>query len=300
MMNWAKNKIRIYIPAILLISVFSMTCEAQNDFVKKSYSIEVGSAIKKTVFKINEGDEVHISASGKVVVHGFSGSVGPDGLDGYRDLRMDPVFAYGALLYKIGDDDWNIVDPEDTIIADRTGMLKFIVNDNDPSNNSGKFSVKISVKSVKPDEPVKVVKKAEPKKTIENIPKYLPPGTLTLPELQKTSNYGLTDARNFLTAKQFRFDDESNDKMNKYNFNNGVINASVVKDISGNQTTFITSSADNYKTIKAALDNYGFKHRKTEKKVDGVDKYSNSRYSLSIVQVTLNSKPQYFFTIKKL
>jgi hypothetical protein len=300
MMNWAKNKMRVSTFIILLFSSFSIICSAQDEFVKKSYTVEVGSTVQKTSFKINEGDEVRISALGRVVVHGFSGTVGPDGLEGYKNYRMDPVFAYGALLYKIGDDDWNIVDPEDTIVADRSGVLKFIVNDNDPSNNSGRFSVKITVRSLKPDEPAKIVKKAEPKKTPEKIPKDLPAGTLTLSELQKATNYGLGDVKSFLTAKQFRFDDESNDKMNKYSFNNGVINATVVKDTRENQTTFITSSADNYKTIKAALDNYGYKHRKAEKKVEGVDKYSNPRYSLSIVQVTLNNKPQYFFTIKKL
>ena len=300
MMNWAKNKVGAYTLIILLFSSFSIICRAQDDFVKKSYTVEVGATIKKTSFKINEGDEVRISASGRVVVHGFSGSVGPDGLDGYKGYRMDQVFAYGALLYKIGDDNWNIVDPEDTIIADRTGTLKFIINDNDPSNDQGKFTVKITVKSSKGDDSPKIVKKAEPKKVPEKIPKNLPAGTLTLSELQKATNYGLGDVKSFLTEKQFRFDDESNEKMNKYIFNNGVINATVVKDTNGNQTTFITSSADNYKTIKAALDNYGYRHRKIEKKVDGVDKYSNSKYSLSIVQITLNSKPQYFFTIRKL
>ena len=299
-MNRVKTRVSIYILAVLLFSIQSIACDAQNTFVNKSYTFVVTSTIKKTEIKITEGDEVRIKASGNMVLHGFTGSVAPDGIDGFKNHRMDPVFAYGALLYKVGDDDWNIVDPEDTIVAERTGFLKFMVNDNDPSNNTGKFTVKVTVKSLKVARPQKIAKSGESKNTSETTPKHLSEGTLTLTELQNATGDNSGEVTNFLLSKQFRFDDESNDKMHKYSFNKDNVNAAIVKDVKEHQTTFITSSTNNYKQIKASLDDFGYKQRKVEKKVDGVFKYANSKYSLSIVQVTLNNKPQYFFTIKKL
>ena len=306
MMNRAKNKVRIYILAILLFSIYAFRSDAQNSFVKNSFSFVVGSTIKKTDLKIKEGDELHISASGTVVVQGFTGSVGPEGIDGYKNHRMDPVFPYGALLYKVGDDDWNIVDPEDTITAERAGLLKFMVNDNDPSTNTGKFTVKVLVKSLKPETAQKIAKNAQPKKAPEITPphavasSHTSGGTLTLSELQKASSNNAEGVKSFLTSKQFQFDDASKDDMSKYNYKKDDVSASIIKDTKANQTTFITSSDDNYRSIKASLDKFGYRLRKSEKKVDGVNKYANSKYSLSIVQVSLNNKPQYFITIKKL
>jgi len=299
MMNRAKNKARIFLLAGALFSFYSFICKAQSSFVNKTYTFSVGSTIKKTDLKITEGDEVRISASGKVVVHGFTGSVGPEGMDGYRNNRIDQVFPYGALLYKIGDDDWNIVDPQDTIVSDRTGVLKFIINDNDPVSNGGKFAIKVTVKTLKAENAKKSSEKTETKRAVENTPPHSSAGGLTLSELQKAGNYNLNEVQSFLTSKQFKLDDGSNGSMNKYSFKKDNVTASIVKDARENQTTFTTSSASNYKEIKASLDKYGYTYRKGEKKVNGVSKYVNAKYTLSIVQVTLNGKPQYFFTIKK-
>jgi hypothetical protein len=307
-MNRAKNKMRIYILAISLLFIYSIACKAQNSPAKNSYTFDVSPGIQKTDLKINEGDRVQLSASGTVVLRGVTGSVGPEGKDGFKNCRMDQVFEYGALLYKIGDDDWNIVDPEDTIIAERIGYLKFMINDNDPSNDSGKFIVKVTVNDSIQKVAKKIVPKkihiAEPKKIPENTSPHLPAttlaGTLTLSELQKASSYNFNDAKSFLTSKQFRIDNESKDNMSKYSFNKDDVTASIVKDGKENQTTFETSSTDNYEQIKASLDKFGYTHRKAGKKVEGVSKYANSKYALSIVSLKLNNKTQYFFTIKKL
>ncbi len=135
-MNRAKNKVRNYILIISLLSIYSITCRAQDGFVKNSYTFDVNSNsyANKTSLKINEGEQVHITASGKIILRGVTGSSTPEGIDGFKNCRMDPVFPYGALLYKIGDDDWNIVDPEDSIIAEQTGYLKLMINDNDPTD----------------------------------------------------------------------------------------------------------------------------------------------------------------------
>ena len=303
-MNRAKNKVRSYILAISLLFIYSITCKAQNSSAKNSYTFEVGQGLQKTDLKINEGDRVHLSASGTVVLRGVTGSTGPEGKDGFKNCRMDQVFEYGALLYKIGDDDWNIVDPQDTIIAERIGYLKFMINDNDPSYDSGKFTVKVTVndstqKTAKKIAPKKV-RLTEPKRIPENTSPHLADGTLTLSELQKAGSYNLNDAKSFLASKQFRLDNVSNGNMDKYSFNKDNVTASIVKDAKDDQTTFTTSSLDNYEKIKSSLDEYGYTHRKAAKKVQGVSKYANSKYSLSIVSLQLNNKRQYFFTIKKL
>ncbi|HEY8780413.1 MAG TPA: hypothetical protein VIM16_02260 [Mucilaginibacter sp.] len=307
-MNRAKNKMHNCILAIVLFSIYSITTKGQNSPVKNSYTFDVSanSFINKTDLKINEGDKVNLSPSGTIVLRGVTGSSAPEGREGFANCRMDPVFPYGALLYKIGEDDWEIVNSDDTIVAERTGYLKFMVNDNDPTDNKGKYTVKVTVGDVKPNITQKIAtvakkaKVADHKTTAPNTSPHLPAGILTLSELEKASGDNLNDAKEFLTSKQFRFDDASNDHMHKYNFNKDNITASLVKDIKENQTTFETSSSDNYEEIKASLDKYGFKHRKADKEVKGVTKYSNSKYSLFIVLLNLNNKRQYFFSIKKL
>jgi hypothetical protein len=306
-MNRAKNKVRNYILIISLLFIYSITCKAQDGFVKNSYIFDVNSNsyINKTSLKINEGEQVHITASGKIVLRGVTGSATPEGIDGFKNCRMDPVFPFGALLYKIGDDDWNIVDPEDSIIAEQTGYLKLMVNDNDPTTNTGKFTVKVTVQSLQADSGQKIavqkiIRKSEPKKVAKDISPDLPAGTLTLSELQKISYYSLTDAKGFLTSKQFHFDDASNDHMNKYNFNNDNVTSSIIKDVKENQTTFSTSSKENYEEIKESLDKFGYTRGKLVEKVAGVTKYVNSKYSLFILALKLNNKYQYSFAIKKL
>jgi hypothetical protein len=312
-MNRAKNKIRNCILAISFLPIYAITCKAQDSFVKNTYTFEIkaNSYINKTSLKINEGEQIIIKPSGIIVLRGVTGSASPEGKEGFTNCRMDPVFLYGALLYKIGEDDWEIVDPEDTIIAEQTGYLKFMVNDNDPTSNSGQFTVKVTSLSLKADSGQKVatVKKSDRKKNTEttehrkateNISPPLSMGTLSLSELQRVCNYNLTAAKGFLTAKQFRFDDGSNDHMNKYNFNKDNLTTSVIKDAAENQTTYVTSSTENYKEIKAALDDYGYTRRNLVKKVEGVTKYANSKYSLFILSFKLNNKYQYSFAIKKL
>lgn len=312
-MNRAKNKIQNYILVISLFLIYSVTCKAQNSFAK-NYTFNVSSQVKKINLKINAGDEVHISASGTIALRGVTGATGPEGTEGFTNYRMDPVFDYGALLYKIGDDDWNMVDPEDSIIAEKPGILKFMINDNDPSNNSGSFKVQVVVRRLNADNTQKIVRKTDQEEVPANMSSsernsreetpvkmtsHLPPGTLTLSDLQKACSYNLNEAKSFLTSKQFRLD-ESNDHLNKYSFNKDNVSVSIIKDVKENQTTFATSSADNYKEIKAALRGYRYMHLKLVKKVDGLDKYTNSRYSLIILSLKLNNKYQYSFAIKKL
>src|SRR5258708_23536583 len=159
-MDRAKNKVQNYILAILLFSIYSITCKGQNGPVKNSHTFDVSanSFINKTDLKINEGDKVNFSASGTIVLRGLTGLSAPEGREGFSNCRMDPIFLYGALLYKIGEDDWEIVNSDDTIVAEQTCYLKFMVNDNDPTSNKGKYTVKVTIGDSKPDSVQKIVK----------------------------------------------------------------------------------------------------------------------------------------------
>jgi hypothetical protein len=438
-MNRAKNKVRNYTFAILLLSVYSIVCKAQNRFVKNRSTFSVSIHLKKTYLKVNVGDVVQVTASGKMVFHGITGSAGPEGIDGFTDRCMDPVFPFGALLYKVGNDDWVMADPDNPLTADQTGYLKLMVNDNDPSANRGRFMVKVTVTSSKangghqianrpapkkaknniatiphagavPEKPKNVIapiphstavaekakdqippaphstavpekakniippishsaavpEKAKdnktpaphpgaavpakakdniaptpnsvvaPEKAKDNIaltphsmaapekaknntapiphstavsekPKdNIPPiphsmaGILTLSELQQLSSHSAKAAKAFLTSKHFRVDTESNNQTNKYDFNNLEVTAYVTKYIEENQATFSTSSAYNYEAIKASLNKYRYTSRELVTKAEGVTKYANSKYSMSIVLSQLNNKPQYLFVVKRL
>ncbi len=411
-MNRAQNKVRKYILAILLLSVYSITCNAQNSFVKSRYTFSVSTRLKKTYVKIKIGDVVQVTASGKMVFHGITGSAGPDGMEGFPDRCMDPVFPYGALLYKVGNDDWVMADPDNPLTADQAGYLKLMVNDNDPFRNRGGFLVKVTVTGSKANDGHQIVNRPVPEKAKDNIaprpkdnvapipnsgvalekPKdkiaptprsvaapqkaknnkapapnsaglpgktkdniALTPrstavpgkakdniapaphpgaapdkakeniaathnsvvvpekakenitpipraaaGLLTLPQLQQLSAYSAKAAKALLTSKQFRVDGESDYLTNKYNFINNDIAAYVIKYVNENQATFSTSSAYNYEAIKASLNKYKYTPRELVTKAEGVTKYANSKYSMSIVLSQLNNKPQYLFVVKKL
>ncbi len=88
--------------------------------------------------------------------------------------------------------------------------------------------------------------------------------------------------------------------MNKYDFSKDNVTSSIIKDVKENQTTFTTSSKENYEKIKESIDEYGYKRGKLVEKVSGVTKYVNSKYSLFILAIKLNNKYQYSFAIKKL
>jgi hypothetical protein len=403
-MNRAKNKVLNYTFAILLLSVYSITCKAQNSFVKNRSIFSVSTHLKKTYLKINVGDVIQVTVSGKMVFHGITGSAGPDGIDGFTDRCMDPVFPYGALLYKVGEDDWVMADPDNPLTADQAGYLKLMVNDNDPSGDRGRFTVKVIVTSSKANGERQIVNRPAPGKAKQNIAKIphaaaaperpkdnvapiprsgtalekpkdnialtphstavpekakdnkalIPhPGTapekpkdniastphselapekaknnivptphpgvapekaknnivptprstagiLTLSELQQLSSNSVKAAKAFLTSKHFRVDTESNNQINKYNFSNNDVIAYITKYAKENQATFSTSSAYNYEAIKASLNKYQYTPRELVTKAEGVTKYANSRYSMSIVLSQLNNKPQYLFVVKKL
>lgn len=97
--------------------------------------------------EIMKGDEVTIEAGGQIVLGVFAGSTGPGGITGFTSYNIDPLHNHGALLFTIGQGRYNVMSrPKLNFISQETGRISFVVNDRDVGNNSGAFSVKLTLK----------------------------------------------------------------------------------------------------------------------------------------------------------
>jgi len=125
------------------------TATSQNNtFANKinSSQYEIDSYSNTTDVNVKKGDRINIAASGTVTYGAWAGSGGPDGIDGYTSYNRIQGFRHGSLLVRIGDSgDWEAVGTSKSITAKNSGPLQFIVNDGDPSNNSGSFTVVIKI-----------------------------------------------------------------------------------------------------------------------------------------------------------
>ena len=112
--------------------------------------LEIDSYTNSTDITIKKGDKINISASGSITYGAWAGSGGPDGIDGYTSYNRISGFRHGSLLVRIGDNgEWEAIGTSKSIIAKNSGVLQFIVNDGDPSNNSGVFTVDIRIAKTK-------------------------------------------------------------------------------------------------------------------------------------------------------
>ena len=94
---------------------------------------------------LSSGDRVLIEAEGEITLGTFAGNGGPDGIEGFTNYRIAPAFKHGSLLYRIGSGDWQLAGSSVTFVATNSGNLEFKVNDSDPSNNRGYFSVRLKI-----------------------------------------------------------------------------------------------------------------------------------------------------------
>ncbi|UAY50976.1 hypothetical protein [Ferruginibacter albus] len=124
---------------------FSVSQRSKSDInftrIEKPNIIKVSSYSNYTTIQLKKGDVVTLKASGEVTLGPFAGTTGPEGIDGYTMYNYVPGFKQGSLLGRIGDGDWFLVGYGQTITCEYSGALQLIVNDNDPSNNSGYFDV---------------------------------------------------------------------------------------------------------------------------------------------------------------
>jgi tetratricopeptide (TPR) repeat protein len=92
-------------------------------------------------------DVIRITASGVVTLGIFAGSSAPRGISGYENYSRVANLPHGCLMVRIGDSGkWEYVGPSTKIVAKSSGSLQFIINDADPSNNSGNYTVELTVK----------------------------------------------------------------------------------------------------------------------------------------------------------
>ena len=103
---------------------------------------------------VENGDLVNIKASGSIRVGAWVGNSGPEGISrGVGNISLAqycyfPNFNHGALLYRIGSDEWKcyLAGTDNNFISPQSGNIEFAVNDNDQGNNSGYYTVVVNVK----------------------------------------------------------------------------------------------------------------------------------------------------------
>ena len=102
-----------------------------------------------TGIKVAKGDKITIRASGEVTFGIMAGSGGPEGIDFLPSYNYFAELKHGCLIGRIhsvdADDPWSYIGESADFTADRSGLLEFNVNDNDPDNNVGEFKVEITV-----------------------------------------------------------------------------------------------------------------------------------------------------------
>lgn len=102
---------------------------------------------KSTGIAIKRGDRITFDASGYITFGAFAGGGGPEGINGFRGYNLiRGNLQHGALIAIINPDiGWYEVGRGRTITAKANGKLTLAVNDDEPGNNSGYFTVKVSI-----------------------------------------------------------------------------------------------------------------------------------------------------------
>ncbi len=115
--------------------------------IEKPNIINVSSYSNFTGIFVKKGNIITLKASGSISLGPFAGTTSPEGIEGFTLYNFVPGFKQGSLLGKIGKDgEWFLVGNGQTITCQESGSLYLVVNDNDPSNNSGYFIVEYYIK----------------------------------------------------------------------------------------------------------------------------------------------------------
>ena len=100
---------------------------------------------------VTAGQELQILTSGTVVVGQMIGATSADGssnpLGGLGNYDIVDSFLHGALMCRInGETAWQLCGATHKFMAQTDGCIEFLLNDNDPGNNSGEFTARIAIK----------------------------------------------------------------------------------------------------------------------------------------------------------
>jgi hypothetical protein len=138
---------------------------------------------------------ISFKANGIIEIGFFAGSSGPNGKDGYSSYNKVAGFKHGSLLGKIGNGEWFLIGESSEIVADRDGLLSVMVNDNDPENNEGSYTLEYSIlKSNNYNQP----KINEPP---ISIPSNKPSTVIANTEINNTTNTTNTSSSLFYIGK---------------------------------------------------------------------------------------------------
>jgi len=98
--------------------------------------------------EVSRGDRLRVSASGRINL-ARNQSTGPEGVSISDPGKMMPTRPTGGLIAVIGDDndDFFFIGAAAEFVAQRSGRLFLMVNENNVDDNSGAFTVRIQVQS---------------------------------------------------------------------------------------------------------------------------------------------------------
>jgi hypothetical protein len=122
-------------------------CPAQ---FRSNYTVGVNGPTT-TGIQIKRGDKIEMHASGEVSFGFFAGSGGPEGIQFNPSYSYYPDSPHGCLIARVrhstdeGTDPWSYVGKGTVMTAQTDGSFELNVNDKDPGNNTGQFSVEITV-----------------------------------------------------------------------------------------------------------------------------------------------------------
>lgn len=102
-----------------------------------------------TGFEVKPGDKITIGAGGVITLGPLAGKSGPNGISYGTSYNIVKNASHGELVGKIGSQ-WYIFGSSGSFKATSSGVLELYVNDNDAWNNSGFYTVTVSVNSKAP------------------------------------------------------------------------------------------------------------------------------------------------------
>ncbi|KQB99197.1 hypothetical protein [Pedobacter sp. Hv1] len=283
-----KHKPFLWSLLFYLIFFLFGTTFAQVSQKDQTISFEVDSYTRKTDLQLRIGDRLKIEASGKISLGFFAGYGGVEGIEGYKDYCIEPNFRHGALLYRIGNGPWQLLGSELSTTAKTGGILQFMVNDNDPGNNSGVFNVSIQTNGIhtntisstnptskNPDKVRQSSKTTQGKKM-----------SISLQELQTLIGSNKTVINDILKPKGY-FKEYNENGFISYtaqeieDYSKPLI-SSFLKDPKKNRIGYSSNVPYSYDLIKLSLGKLGYKLRKHIAEQNRFE-YQNSKYYLDIV-----------------
>jgi len=143
--NWNETKACAYASKALRqdssisnLSVYRHYCGCQVSEISVRSGI-----ITQTNIQVNPGDVIELRASGTIVLGPFVGSTGPMGIRGYQNYNIVRGANHGQLVGNIAGNGWFGLEDQIEFSSKWSGTLSLQVNDRDPDNNRGAFSVKV-------------------------------------------------------------------------------------------------------------------------------------------------------------